>query len=63
MKLEAKSRLRGAEDPISTGVIFDTLVDGDPRQEEPEVQEDTHDDGGIETPPEQALLVDDISGG
>ena len=45
-------------DPISNGVAFDTMVDGDPSQTEPEVQELTHDDGGVEKAPEQELLMD-----
>ena len=47
--------------PTSTGVIFDTLIDGDPSTETPIVQDVTRDDGGITPPDEQALLMDDIS--
>ena len=47
--------------PTSTGVVFETLIDGDPSQHKPMVQEVTNDDGGIEPPDEQQLLIDDIS--
>ncbi len=50
-----------ADLPTSTGVIFDTLIDGDPSTDSPLVQDVTRDDGGIEPPDEQALLIDDVS--
>ena len=50
------------ENPLEDGVAFDTLVDGDPSTDEPEVQKVTHDDGGIEkADPDQELLMDDIA--
>jgi hypothetical protein len=61
MKLEAKKRLQAStEDPISDGVVYDTLVDGDPSQEEPIVQQLTNNDGGIEQQDDQELLRDDV---
>jgi hypothetical protein len=64
MKLEAKSRLV-ATAPESelpkTGPVFDTLIDGEPDDgEEPEIQTLTKNDGGVETAPEQSLLMDDV---
>ena len=63
MKIEAKARLQSSnEDPMADGVAFDTLIDGDPATDEPEVQKVTHDDGGIEkADPDQELLMDDIA--
>jgi len=44
-----------------TGVVFDLKNDGVPENgEKPELQVLTHDDGGVETPPEQSLLMDDL---
>ena len=64
MKIQARTRLEAtvveADLDMEDGVAFDTLIDGDPSQEEPEVQELTRDDGGIEEAPEQSLLMDDI---
>lgn len=64
MKLNAKVRLQAseeAEDPVSdNGVAFDTLVDGDPAEEEPIVQTLTKDDGGAEPFADQGLLDDDL---
>lgn len=52
-----------AADDISNGDAYDLMMDGDPRQEEPVVQELTNDDGGIEPPTDQALLKDDVPPG
>ncbi len=43
------------------GLAFETLNDGLDSQEEPIVQELTHDDGGVEPAEEQELLMDDIA--
>lgn len=51
------------EDPISDGDAFDMLIDGDPEDDEPVVQELTNNDGGVEPPTDQPLLRDDVSGG
>jgi len=62
----AKTRLRATEDdPVDeliedNGTSFDTMIDGDPSKEEPVVQKLTHDDGGVETPEEKHLLMDDL---
>lgn len=48
------------DDPLSDGVAFDTLIDGEPSDNDPVVQEVTKDDGGVEKPAEQELLNDDI---
>lgn len=48
------------EDPLSDGTAYDTLIDGERSQVDPEVQELTHDDGGVETAPEKHLLMDDL---
>lgn len=48
-------------EPTATGVLFDTLIDGDPSGYTTQVQEVTRDDGGIQPPDEQPLLIDDIS--
>jgi hypothetical protein len=65
MKLQAKTRLKATEEnPLEDGVAFDTLTDGDPSTDTPEVQQVTHDDGGVEkADPDQNLLIDDISVG
>lgn len=61
MKLNAKARLLAStEDPLSTGVAFDTLIDGKPEDTKPLVQELTDDDGDINEPDEQRLLIDDL---
>jgi hypothetical protein len=46
--------------PTSTGVAFDTLIDGDPKTSAPIVQDLTRDDGGIAEPEEKDLLIDDL---
>ena len=48
------------EDPLSTGVAFDTLIDGKPEETKPLVQEVTDDDGDINVAEEQRLLIDDL---
>lgn len=50
-------------DDISDGDAFDMLIDGDPEQHEPLVQELTQNDGGTEEPEDQMLLQDDVSVG
>lgn len=47
-------------DPTDDGASFDMLVDGEPEDEQPLVQELTQDDAGVEKAPEQELLVDDL---
>jgi len=61
-QLNAKDSLVQAdtEDPISDGAAYDLLVDGDPSEEEPVVQELTNNDGSTEAPDDQPLLVDDV---
>lgn len=61
MAADVDDTTEGLEDPLSTGEQFETLVDGEPDGEDtPEVQELTHDDGGVEEPSEQELLRDDL---
>lgn len=48
------------DDPIGDGEEFELLIDGDPSNAEPEVQELTHNDGGIQPPTDQPLLIDDV---
>jgi len=48
------------EDPTSSGVAFETLMDGAQDMGTPLVQQLTNDDGGIEPPDEQHLLNDDL---
>lgn len=48
------------EDPLSTGVVFDTLIDGEPSDDTPTVQVVTRDDGSVQEAPEQNLLNDDL---
>jgi len=50
-------------DDVSSGDAFDMLIDGDPSQEEPVVQELTTNDGGTEEPSDQNLLRDDLPQG
>jgi hypothetical protein len=47
-------------DPVSNGVAYETLVDGDPSQSKPIVQEVTDNDGGVQEAEENQLLQDDI---
>ena len=47
-------------DPTDGGASFDMLIDGEPEDEQPIVQELTQDDAGVEPSPEQELLVDDL---
>ena len=59
--MQAKQRLLASlENPTDSGVAFDTFIDGEPDTDTPEVQELTRDDGGIEPPEEQSLLMDDL---
>jgi hypothetical protein len=61
MKLYAKQRLLAdLENPLGDGVVFDTLVDGDPEVGKPLLQTLTDDDGGFSEPSEQPLLNDDL---
>lgn len=53
----------GIGDEVSNGDAFDMLIDGDPSEEEPIVQELTNSDGGVEAPADQSLLRDDVSNG
>lgn len=46
--------------PLNDGVAFDTIVDGDPEDKKPLVQEFTDNDGGILPFDENLLLQDDI---
>jgi len=55
--------LASTEDPISDGAAFDMLIDGDDEEDEPVVQELTNNDGGVEPPTDQPLLIDDVSQG
>lgn len=48
------------EEPTEGGPSEDMLIDGDPDLDEPEVQELTKDDGGVEEDPTQHLLMDDL---
>lgn len=48
------------ENPLNDGVAFETIVDGDPSNKKPLVQEFTDDDGGILPADENLLLQDDI---
>jgi hypothetical protein len=60
--IEVTAASEDAEEVVEdNGFSFDTLNDGSESQEEPIVQELTHDDGGVEPADEQELLMDDIS--
>jgi len=60
-KLQAATRLKASlANPAAGGANYDLLIDGDPSEDTPIVQELTHDDGGVERPREQNLLMNDL---
>jgi hypothetical protein len=60
MKLQAKARLMASRsDPTDGGTQFALLNDGIP-DSRPEVQELTLNDGTLDDPVEQPLLIDDL---